>query len=272
MSKVRASAAIIAALAAGAAYGAGFPPVTDYSAPGPFTVTSKEEGPDCTVFRPDKLGDGGVKHPIILWGNGTRSRVPAYTPMLRQWASQGFVVAAANTNSAGSGKPILDCLDYLTAQNAADGSVFKGKLDLTKVGVSGHSQGGGGTIMAGRDPRITVTAPIEPYTVGLGYVKGAEAAQHGPMLLLSGGMDTTAVPETNQKPVFDAAKSPVIWATLKSASHAVPATETSGEFRPVTTAWFRWTLMDDLNAGKLFQGPNCDLCRSADWTLQRRGG
>ena len=95
--------------------------------------------------------------------------------------------------------------------------------------------------MAGRDPRITVTAPIEAYTLGLGYVKGAEAAQHGPMLLLSGGADTTAVPETNQRPVFEAAKSPVIWATLKPATHADPATGTSSEFRPVTTAWFRWT-------------------------------
>jgi len=271
MKSMIASAALAAALLAGAAWAA-FPPVTDYSAPGPFKVVSKEEGPDCAVFRPETLGEGGLKHPVILWGNGTRSRVPAYTPMLTQWASQGFVVAAANTNSAGSGKPILDCLDYLTAQNTADGSIFRGKLDLSKIGVSGHSQGGGGTIMAGRDPRITATAPIEPYTVGLGYVKGAEAAQHGPMLLLSGGMDTTATPDANQKPVFDGAKSPVIWATLKAASHSVPATETSGEFRPVTTAWFRWTLMDDMTAGKLFQGPNCDLCRSASWTIERRGG
>src|ERR1043165_5002184 len=88
--------------AATGALAAGFPAVTDYAAPGPFKVTSKEEGPDCTVFRPETLGEGGLKHPIILWGNGTRSRVPAYTPMLSHWASQGFVVAAANTNSAGS--------------------------------------------------------------------------------------------------------------------------------------------------------------------------
>ena len=222
------SAGLASAALAAAAWAA-FPPVSNFSAPGPFTVASKEEGPDCTVFWPEKLGEGGLKHPIILWGNGTRSRVPAYTPMLKHWASQGFVVAAANTNSAGSGKPILDCLDYLTAQSRTDGATFKDKLDLTKIGVSGHSQGGGGAIMAGRDPRITVTAPIEAYTLGLGYVKGAEAAQHGPMLLLSGGADTTAVPETNQRPVFEAAKSPVIWATLKPATHADPATGTSSE-------------------------------------------
>jgi len=241
----------------------------DYFVPGRYTVVSRAEGPDCTVFRPESLSG---KHPIILWGNGTVSKVPAYTPLLSHWASQGFVVAAANTNSAGSGAPLLACLDYLTQQNAAAGSVFRNHLDLSRVGASGHSQGGGGTIMAARDPRITATAPIEAYTLGLGYVRGAEAGQHGAMLLLSGGLDTTAVPARNQKPVFDAANTPVFWATLKAADHAVPATGTSGAFRPATTAWFRWKLMGDKQAGRWFEGPECLLCKSADWTIQRRGG
>ncbi len=257
--------AILTAGCAGISSGA-----PDYAAPGRYMVTSRAEGPDCTVFRPEQMG--GRKYPVILWGNGTVSRVPAYTPMLSHWASQGFVVAAANTNSAGSGAPILACLDYLTQENGRSGSVFQGRLDLTKVGDSGHSQGGGGTIMAGRDPRITATAPIEAYTLGLGYVKGAEGKQHGPMLLLSGGKDTTAVPERNQKPVFDGANVAVFWATLNDASHAVPASGDSGLFRVATTAWFRWKLMGDEKAGQWFRGADCGLCNSADWTVERRGG
>jgi dienelactone hydrolase len=243
----------------------------NFKARGPNKVVSKEEGPDCTVFRPETLD--GKPHAIILWGNGTRSKVPAYTPMLSHWASYGFMVAAANTNTAGSGAPILACLDYLTAENGRAGSPLQGKLDLTKIGISGHSQGGGGTIMAARDPRITATAPIEPYTIGLGYMKGAEAAQHGaPMLLLSGGADLTAIPEKNQLPVFTDGTGPIFWATLKGASHAVPATEDSGAFRPATTAWFLYQLSGDAKAAAMFKGDKCGYCTSSEWVVQRKGG
>ena len=245
------------------------PAATPFDGPGPQKVVSAAEGPDCTVFHPENLG--GKPHPVILWGNGTRSKVPAYTPMLSQWASYGFVVAAANTNTAGSGKPIMDCLDYLTAENSRVGSPYQGKLDLKKIGVSGHSQGGGGTIMAARDPRITTTAPIEPYTVGLGYLVGAEAAQHGPMLLLSGGDDTTAVPEKNRLPVFTNGNTPIFWATLKGASHAVPATTDSGQFRVITTAWFLYQLTGDKTATAQFTGDKCGACASPDWIVQRNG-
>jgi hypothetical protein len=246
------------------------PAAAPFDSPGPQKVVSAAEGPDCTVFHPSDLS--GTPHPVILWGNGTKSKVPAYTPMLRQWASYGFVVAAANTNSAGSGKPILDCLDYLTAENGRAGSPYQGKLDLTKIGVSGHSQGGGGTIMAARDPRITTTAPIEPYTAGLGYVPGAASLQHGPMLLLSGGNDETAVPEKNQLPVFTNGNKPIFWATLKGASHAVPATGNSGQFRVITTAWFLYQLMGDKTAAAQFTGDKCGTCTSSDWTVQRKNG
>jgi hypothetical protein len=246
------------------------PAAAPFDGSGPQKVVSAAEGPDCTVFRPSDLS--GAPHPVILWGNGTKSKVPAYTPMLSQWASYGFVVAAANTNTAGSGKPILDCLDYLTAENNRAGSPLQGKLDLSKIGVSGHSQGGGGTIMAARDPRITTTAPIEPYTIGLGYVPGAASLQHGPMLLLSGGNDETAVPEKNQLPVFTNGNKAIFWATLKGASHAVPATGNSGQFRVITTAWFLYQLTGDTKAGAMFTGDKCGYCTSSDWIVQRKGG
>ena len=236
----------------------------DFAAGGPHQVTVSEEGPDCTLFLPQ--GARG-KAPVILWGNGTRSRVPQYAPMLRHWASHGFIVAAANTNSAGPGAPLLACLDHLAKAHGD-------KADLSKVGASGHSQGGGGALMAARDARIKATAPIQAYTRGLGFQAPAITAQHAPILLLTGGADTTAGGETDQKPVFDGAKVPVFWATLKDSPHTEPASAeaASGQYRVVTTAWFRWRLMGDQAAGAWFRGETCAVCRDPRWTVKTLPG
>ena len=92
------------------------------------------------------------------------------------------------------------------------------------------------------------------------------------MLLLSGGLDTTAVPATNQQPVFADGNGPILWATLKDATHAVPATGDSGAFRPMITAWFLWQLAGDKTAAALFRDGKSGYGASPDWTVQRKNG
>ena len=208
--------------------------VEDYDGRGPYAVKNTQAGPGCAIFRPTDLGDR--KHPVILWGNATNTMPAIYGPMLNQWASHGFIVAAAITGQAGTGREMLGCLDWLEKENAREGSILKGAVDLAHVGASGHSQGGTGAIMAGRDPRVTATAPIQPYTTGVKYEQGVEAKQNGPMLLLSGGADQVADPARNQAPVFEGANVAVVWATLKGAGHSTPSTRDNGAYRPVTTA------------------------------------
>ncbi len=164
---------------------------------------------------------------------------------------------------------MLHCLYWLTTENARPGSAYQGKLDLTKVGATGHSQGGGGTLMAGRDPRVTTTAPLMP--AGRGDVSAAVSQQHGPMLLLSGGLDTTAPPERSQKPVFEAAKTPVTWLTYKTAGH-LAAMRDAGPYRAALTAWFLYQLDGDAKAGAMFTGEACGYCTDQDWTIQHKRG
>ncbi|MGE0323439.1 MAG: alpha/beta hydrolase family protein [Polyangiaceae bacterium] len=248
-----------------------FPAVTDFAAKGSFATTSKGEGPSCTIFRPETLGEEGRKHPIILWGNGTTAAPPIYAGVLTHWASHGFVVAAANTSNAGTGKEMLACLDYLTDENAKSGSVYAGKLDLARVGASGHSQGGGGTIMAGADPRVSVTAPLEPYVTGLGHDPDSQKHQHGPMFLMSGGNDIIAPRPIQQQPVFDNTNADVFWGTLKNADHLISAVGDISDFRGPATAWLRLHLMDDESARPIFYGSGCSLCLSPGWTIEKKG-
>jgi len=232
-------------------------------------VIKEAGGATCTIFRPAALGADG-KNAIVLWGNGTGQTPDNYRPILDNLASYGFVVAAANTPNAGTGTEMLACLDWLAAENGRAGSPYNGKLDLDRVGASGHSQGGGGALMAGRNARVKATAPIQPYTTGLGYVAGAQGQQTGPTLLLSGGADTLAPPAANQQPVFDQGNRPIFWATLNGASHMIPA-QGGGTYKGILAAWFRFQLNNDMRAAAMFQGQRCVYCTSTDWVVQRKG-
>lgn len=240
-----------------------------YDSRGGYNVKQTREGPGCHFFRP--ITPEPNPSPVILWGNATNTMVARYAPMLSHWASHGFIVGAAETGNAGSGRDMLACLDFLQRENAREGSVFFGAVDASRVGASGHSQGATGAMMAGRDARITATAPIEPATRGAFYQAGAEKKQHGPMLLLSGSADTITDPLIHHQFVFEDANVPVVWATLLGAGHNAPAVQDSGPFRPAITAWFRWQLMGDAAARALFAGEGCAYCVDPGWDVRRRG-
>jgi hypothetical protein len=205
-------------------------------------------------------------HPVTLWGNGTGSSPAVYDGLLRHWASYGFIVAAADTPNSGSGQEILAGLTVLTAANASPGSIYFGKVDTGRVGASGHSQGGGGAIAAGADPRVSVTVPIQPGP------SGDVNSLHGPMFILAGQLDIVVVPLLLVVPRYSAATHiPAVYGELAGASHTTP-TGNGGGYRGPTTAWFRYWLADDQNARSMFLGPDssCGLCQDPAWSDVRR--
>lgn len=250
-----------------------FPAVDDFAAVGPFEVGRPVFAEACTLVYPTRLGEGGLKHPVIVWGNGTSAMPSYYGAVLDHWATHGFIVAAANTSNAGSGVEMLACLDYVLAQNTTTGSAFEGKVDVAHIGVSGHSQGGAGAMMVGRDERITVTAPLEPFIqIALGGFESASITeQFAPMFMMSGSADTIAAPPQNQQPIFDTTNVPVVWGTLIGADHLGSALGDITGFRGPATAWFRLHLMGDETARSMFYGDSCTLCTDPAWEVQRNG-
>jgi predicted dienelactone hydrolase len=224
-------------------------------------------GLHCRVFHPVNLQQGW--HPIVVWGNGTYAAPAHYRNLLEHWASHGFVVVAAMAPNAGRGVEMRDCLNLVLDENIKNDSEFRDKLDPKRVATAGHSQGGGGALMLGRDARIRTTIAIQPYILGASHNPTAAANQNGSLLLLSGGEDTTASPESNQQPVFDNANVPVTWLTLRGATHLAPMS-TGGSYRGPMTAWLRWHLQDDSQAGRLFAGEHCVLCQDDRWLLVQR--
>jgi predicted dienelactone hydrolase len=269
------AAAVIALVSVGRDAGAGgtFPPVSSFSNAGPFATTiDRPFSVACTIHRPTTLGVNGVTHPVILWGNGTGATPSDYADLLRHLASHGFIVAAANTSNAGDGSQMITCLNFVLNRNATSTSVYFRRVDTTRIGASGHSQGGAGTIMAGRDARVTATAPVQPFIGFIPFGGRFDTAsirqQHAPMFLLSGGQDTVADPDVHQQPVFDGVPIFVVWGLLEPATHFEPVGN-GGNFRGPITAWFRWQLMGEATAQAVFDEP-CTLCTATGWDVQFR--
>ena len=89
---------------------------------------------------PKRLSDT-KKHAVVLWGPGGGTEPGAYSGIIKRLASHGFVVIATSESpdGTGRGKPALD---WLENKNNTPGDPLYGKLDMTKVGCSGHSMGG----------------------------------------------------------------------------------------------------------------------------------
>jgi dienelactone hydrolase len=265
---------------AGAGCTIGLWPASDPSMPGPFaTVTENNVGPAAgvgvdggaapmfTLFRPTDLGQGGLCHPVITWGNGTGATPSIYKTLLNHLASHGFVVIASNSTNVAQGDPapMLAGVSWVLEQNADPSSVMYQRIDTTHIGATGHSQGGFATTTAGADARITTIAPLCGATT--------QRNLHGPALLFCGGMDTTVPCSTVMNAYNGITNQPIMLASYLAADHANWITFRGTTVAPVeaaVTAWMRVHLMGDAGLRGRFYGPACTLCQDAAWTVMRK--
>lgn len=100
------------------------------------------QGPDGqSVLSYPKQLSSTQKHGVVVWGPGGGEKPGNYPDMIKDLASHGFVVIGIR-ESPGNGSLAIQAIDWLEKENNNQGSPFYGKLDLTKVGCSGHSMGG----------------------------------------------------------------------------------------------------------------------------------
>ena len=89
---------------------------------------------------PEQLSND-KKHAVVLWGPGGGTEPGAYGGIIHRLASHGFIVVATSDSpdGTGRGKPALD---WLAKKNNDPNDPLYQKIDMTKVGCSGHSMGG----------------------------------------------------------------------------------------------------------------------------------
>jgi hypothetical protein len=243
---------------------------------------------DCTVILPDAL-QPGHSYPVIAWANGWEQGnvlgqcvTSGYMPGLKNWAAIGpYIVVAANAWSARA-PDVLQCLEHVieSGDYPAD----------NRVGLSGHSQGGGAVVKAGDGGKtginITATIPMNPY--GPAWVDTGN--QDGPMLLLGGDADTTT-PLGSFISVWDEvqySQPASILAVRLGGTHNNDAWGVYGDgstmtcedaasvpfsqfYSPATALWWDSHLNEDLNAREAARDELEELLDGDDWCVSYPG-
>jgi predicted dienelactone hydrolase len=250
--------------------GSPLPPITDYSAPGPFpTMMQQNTGPDgkYTIVRPQTLGQNGFLHAPIIFGPGIGMEVTGLGGLLARFASHGFVVIGKRLdgppNAAANRTAMLDGLNWIRQQNAAAGSVFQGKLEVTRAISMGYSVGGTAAVEIGNHEAVVTVVSIHGHR--------ATSALHGPMLQTSGTNDTVGLPM--QQYTYDNSQVQTFLATVSGADHGYIQTTVAGVpggvQTPAIVAWLRYWIYNDSGGRRYFYGNDCVMC-TAPWTNPQR--
>lgn len=211
-----------------------------------------------TVFRPAKWVDG-EKYPIVTWGNGTCAQPGSYAALLMHVASQGIVVVAANGRWVANGA-MVKALDFIFAANDDPTSTYYHRLDTTKVGAMGHSQGSAATVVAAADSRVNAAI----------LFNGGTVPAPKPFMAVSGDRDIGSPTADGYKGVVDAAPEAafvfyhkVLMTTGKITGHLVLMMQPD-RVVDATSGWWNYILKGDTKARGLFVGDGCGLCGKDD--------
>ena len=137
---------------------------------------------------PEKLSDT-QKHAVVVWGPGGGSKPEDYEGIIRRLASHGFVVIGLK-ESPGNASQATKALDWMEQQNKDSNSPLYGKLDMTKVGCSGHSMGGLESEQAAiKDKRVITAFLNNSGDQGAGAFKNIPATKTAAVVFGEKGME-----------------------------------------------------------------------------------
>lgn len=242
-----------------------------------------------TIFRPKDISVFGqkAKLPIIAWGNGACANSPwEHINFLSEVASHGFLVVAIGPmpqeGERGSGRStssqLTDAINWAIAQNSDKSSILYGKIDVSKIAVSGMSCGGLQTLETAPDPRVT-TAVVCNSGIFInqgggmpgmpGLTKDHLAKLHTPTLYLLGGEKDIAY-NNGMDDFKNINHVPVFVANMDVGHGGTYSQPHGGEFAKVATAWYKWQLKGGTEAGKMFTGNPCELSKSTIWKVDKK--
>ena len=264
------------------------------SGPEPAMIYGDASLPTHAIYRPATLNG---EYPVVLWGNGSCVNSSfGYRNFLAEVASHGFIVLAIGPYTDGpvpraprpadpadwppfetNWRQMFDALDWITAENERQGSVFYNRVDTDKVATMGHSCGGLQSVKASTDPRVTTALVLnsgmppdgDQYMARHELERSIIDQMHAPIAYFIGGETDIAY-----------ANAELDWAQLQSADivaisanmdvgHGATYNQPNGgPFTSGPLAWLQWQLKEDSDARAMFVGEDCGFCSGSEWNLR----
>ena len=193
-----------------------------------------------TIYYPTSTASGTFGAVAISPGfTSSQSAVSWLGPRL---ASQGFVVITIDTLStldqpASRGTQLLAALDYLTGQSSV-----RTRIDATRLGVMGHSMGGGGSLSAARTrPSLQAAVPLTPW-----HGTKSWSTLRTPTLVIGAENDTVASVTSHSEPFYTSMPSTLdkAYLELNNASHSAP-TSTNVTVAKYSISWLKRFIDND---------------------------
>ncbi|MFF9520956.1 bis(hydroxyethyl) terephthalate hydrolase [Streptomyces achromogenes] len=173
-----------------------------------------------TIYYPTSTTDGTFGAVAVSPGyTGTQSSIAWLGPRL---ASQGFVVFTIDTLTTldqpdSRGNQLLAALDYLTERSSV-----RNRVDSSRLGVMGHSMGGGGSLEAAKSrPSLQAAIPLTPWNLDKTWPEVKT-----PTLIFGADGDTIAPVATHAEPFYATLPSSLdrAYLELNGATHFTPNT------------------------------------------------
>jgi predicted dienelactone hydrolase len=171
-----------------------------------------------TIYYPTSTAEGTFGAVAVSPGyTASQSSLSWLGPRL---ASQGFVIFIIDTNSrydqpASRGDQLLAALDYLTTSSSV-----RARIDSSRLGVMGHSMGGGGALEATKDrPSLQASVPLTAWNTTKTW-----STVQTPTLIIGAEDDSTAPVSSHSERFYTGLPSTLdkAYLELANASHFAP--------------------------------------------------
>ncbi|MET8905597.1 alpha/beta hydrolase family protein [Streptomyces sp. NPDC127113] len=173
-----------------------------------------------TIYYPTSTSDGTFGAVVI--SPGFTAYQSSISWLGARLASQGFVVFTIDTNTTldqpdSRGRQLLAALDYLTERSSV-----RSRIDSSRLGVMGHSMGGGGSLEAAKSrPSLQAAIPLTPWNTDKSWPEVST-----PTLIFGADGDTVAPVSSHAEPFYSGLPSGTdrAYLELNNATHFSPNT------------------------------------------------
>jgi predicted dienelactone hydrolase len=192
---------------------------------GPFAISSVS----VSRFAASGFGGGTIYFPTTTGSYAALAICPGFTAtqssvawLGRRLASHGFVVMTINTNSTFDQPPsratqLMAALRYMTNSSS---TTVRSRIDAARLGVAGHSMGGGGSLLAARDnPSLKAAVPLTGWSTTKNF-----STVRVPTLVVGAENDSVASVAAHSIPFYTSLSSTLdkAYAELNNADHFAP--------------------------------------------------